>query len=187
MTDEENEALKQYRLLKDPQIELHCRATELLWEISERLDRAEQGSTPELAQRHKEARQELDDYLSLDRGEHESAILALELGPDGARERGLDTFYPTSPLDPDYEKLMTNLAARQYGEAEAFKKKLDDALEAGQPDAAAQFREDYQRLRQGFYDEETRYKQDYWRANQLADEWKALEQSIQNLDPKMTR
>ena len=63
MTDEENEALKLYCLLRDPQIELHCRAVELRQEIKEQLDRAELGPSPEMEQRHKEERLEVQQNL----------------------------------------------------------------------------------------------------------------------------
>lgn len=186
MTDEENEALKFYCLLKDPQIELHCRAVELRQEIKEQLDRAELGPSPALEQRHKEERLEVQQHLDFDQADHQRAILALQIGRDEALARGLD--YP-DPLDPEYEKLMHSLAQRQYAEAQAFKTNLDDALknEPLHNSAITQFRDDYHRLYDGFSTEKTRYSSDYDRAKHLAEDWQAPEKNLRNLDPKITR
>ena len=186
MTDEENEALKLYCLLKDPQIELHCRAVELRQEIKEQLDRAELGPSPEMEQRHKDERLEVQQYLDFDQGDHHRAILALQIGPDEALARGMD--YP-DPLDPEYEKLMYSLAQRQYAEAQAFKTKLDDALKSEPLDNSAitQFRDEYQRLYDGFSTEKTRYGRDYDQAKHLAEDWHAREKNVQDINPKITR
>ena len=174
MTDEENEALKLYCLLREPQIELHCRAVELRREIEEQLDRAGLGPSPELEQRHKEERLEVQQYLDFDQGDHQRAILALQIGPDEALARGLD--YP-DPLGPEYENLIYSLAKRQYAEAQAFKTKLDDALknEPLHNSTITQFRDDWHRLYDGFYTEKTRYSRDYDQAKHIAGDGRALE------------
>lgn len=186
MSEDEDSAYRLYCRLKDPQTELRCRAEELQQDIRQHLDRAEHGPSPELQQRHDAERLELQENLDFYRNEHENTLLALRLGPDDAMMRGLDCYPP--PLDPEYETLMHSLAARQYGEAEAFKKKLDTATESGSlgPTKIAQLRDDYRALCVGFRTETTRYSDEFADAKRLAREWQGLEQSLPQQD-KFTR
>lgn len=117
-----------------------------------------------------------------ERGEHQRVLLALSLGPDDAIMRGLDCYPP--PVDPEYETLMTSLAKRQYGEAEAFKRALDEAIQRGALDAPeiARFREDYRALGVRFRTEANRYSEEYHESKRLAQAWQGLEQGLRNED-----